>query len=598
MSSSKVPCDRDSCNHPQDAGIDQPGGAEYDSLIAQYNHKLQTYQKKIRQLNAKLQMAGAGADSELGLQVQKLTSIVRRLKQELAYQKQINSELKISEAQFRALVEFSVDHIFILDPKGCYVFSNDQVQQFGFKRGRELIGRRLQDVYTHEACTLYREKLKSVITKGKVVTFVHEKETGKGTEYHQDTLYPIFRDKKISAVGGICRDLSEQKKIEKQLFQAQKMDALGTLVAGAAHEINNPINLMLFNLPLFEKMWQDLIPILDSISDRLQDKKIGGLTYSFINKNMMRLISDMEMAANRVARIVNGLKQFSRKSNPAEKFNVQVNTAVENAARLAASTLSKSKTELQLSLCPQLPFLNANLQNLEQIVLNLMINALQSIDHEKGKVSITTQWCTQEQAVTIEVADNGRGVNPAVAEKIFDPFVTDRQTEGGTGLGLSVTYNLVKAHNGEIFFTSKPGQGTTFTVVFPTVDKQKPHRIMVVDDDAGFRALLIQVLTKKTYCEVEGFANGAEALIRLGSYPPDLLVLDMFMPEIDGLGVCRAIKNELGLELTKVIIVTGFPEHPNLIAARRLGFAQILTKPIDMEVFINTVIENLDAKFA
>jgi CheY-like chemotaxis protein len=117
---------------------------------------------------------------------------------------------------------------------------------------------------------------------------------------------------------------------------------------------------------------------------------------------------------------------------------------------------------------------------------------------------------------------------------------------------------------------------------------------MVVDDDASFRALLIRVLTKKIGSMVEGFANGTEALIRLGSDPPDLLVLDMFMPEIDGLGVCRAIKNELGLERMKVIIVTGFPDHPNIDEASRMGFRQIVTKPLEMDHFIQIVRKEFD----
>jgi PAS domain S-box-containing protein len=218
---------------------------------------------------------------EIHLQLEKMAAQIKQLQRKLELQERINSGLKNSEAQFRALVESSVDHIFILDHDGTFLFSNDKVGQFGLQSGKELVGRRLQDVYAHELCVLYREKLKTVITKGCVVTFAHDKETPKGTEYHQDTLYPIFREGKIFAIGGICRNFSEQKKIEKQLFQAQKMDALGTLVAGAAHEINNPINLMLFNLPLFEKIWQDLMPVLESISDYFQNKKIGGLTFDF-----------------------------------------------------------------------------------------------------------------------------------------------------------------------------------------------------------------------------------------------------------------------------------------------------------------------------
>jgi CheY-like chemotaxis protein len=106
--------------------------------------------------------------------------------------------------------------------------------------------------------------------------------------------------------------------------------------------------------------------------------------------------------------------------------------------------------------------------------------------------------------------------------------------------------------------------------------------------------LIIRAISREFDCVVEDFANGAEALIRMGSYPPDLLILDMFMPEMDGLGVCRAIKNELGLERMKVIIVTGFPDHPNLYEASRMGYTQILTKPLAIEKFKRTVRENLN----
>lgn len=512
-----------------------------------------------------------------------------RLKEALAALKRSNSEMQNDALQFRALAEFSGDHLFMLDRKGTYLYSNDNVSQFGLSKGTEMIGRRLSNVLSPDAAALYREKAKAVYTNGQAVSFSTEAAAGKGDRYHLVILYPIYKEKHIWAVGGICRDMSAQRSIEKQLFQAQKMESLGTLVAGVAHEINNPINLMLFNLPLLNKMWKDLLPLLDSHPRASEKLKFGGLTLDFIKQNILRLITDMEMAANRVARIVKGLKAFSRKSNPVDKSDIQVNVAVENAVRLASSTLTKSKTELVMSLSPELPLLCANLQNLEQIILNLIINANESIRHDNGKVSIMTKLGDTHRAITISVADNGRGINPAVADRIFDPFVTDRQSEGGTGLGLSVTYNLVKAHGGEISFHSKEGGGTEFVISLPISKKGKTHRIMVVDDDAGFRALLIQALGKKMGSMVEGFANGTEALIRLGSDPPDLLVLDMFMPEIDGLGVCRAIKNELGLERMKVIIVTGFPDHPNIKEASKMGFRQIVTKPLEMDHFIRII---------
>lgn len=520
-----------------------------------------------------------------------------RLRHQLAATEKSVSRMISDQAQFRGLVASTADHVFMLDASGKYLFSNDRVHQFGLQKGEELLGRRLQDVYPRELAGLYREKLQEVLRKDTAVSFPHQKSTPEETEYHVDTLYPIHRNGFVWAVGGICCNISEQKKIEKQLFQSQKMEAMGTLVAGVAHEINNPINLILFNLPLLEKMWQDLVPLLNEHIAKSPDKKIGGLPPAFVKQNLSRLISDMEMAANRVAQIVSGLKGFSRKSNPAEKWDIQVNNAVNNAVRLADATAKKLKIVLETDLANDLPVLRANLQNLEQVVLNLIINALESIGHDKGQVCISTRFIEKSQSIAIDVSDNGRGINPSVAEKIFDPFVTDRQAAGGTGLGLSVTYNLVKAHEGDIFFQTKLGQGTTFSVVLPTASASRPTKIMVVDDDSDFRAMIIRLLNRSTNCVIEDFANGAEALIRMGSHPPDLLILDMFMPEMDGLGVCRAIKNELGIDTLKVIIITGFPDHPNLYEAARMGFSQILTKPLVIEEFISTVKENLNGKW-
>lgn len=504
----------------------------------------------------------------------------------------------LSQALFQGWVDASTDHIFVLSESGTYLFSNDRVQQFDLRKGQELIGKRLQEVYRPDVCRLYREKLQQVMRRAKTVTFHHQKTTSHGKQYHSDTLYPIFKGKHVWAVGGVCSNISEQKGIEKQLVQSQKMEALGTLVAGVAHEINNPINLVLFNLPLLEKMWQDLLPILDAQPETKPDWKIGGLPLDFVKQNLPRLISDMEMAANRVAHIVSGLKGFSRKSNPSEKANVSINVAVKNAARLADATLKKSKAIMHLDLGDDVPLLHANQQNIEQIVLNLIINALQSIGHDDGEVRIVTKWNQENQTIIIEVSDNGRGINPKVAENIFDPFVTDRQFAGGTGLGLSVSYNLVKAHKGDIFFETEAGEGTRFSVVLPTDLKRRPFKVMVVDDDEAFRGLVIRAVTRHFNCTVEDFDNGAEALIRMGSHPPDLLILDLVMPEMDGLGVCRAIKNELGLDQMKVIIITGFPDHPNLYEATRMGFGQILTKPLAIEEFKQMVKENLDAKHA
>jgi len=376
---------------------------------------------------------------------------------------------------------------------------------------------------------------------------------------------------------------------QEQLQQAQKMTALGTLVAGVAHEINNPINLIMFNVPILKKIWHDFQPILKEHADKEPDKKYGGLAYDFLKVNLNQLFSDMDMAARRVAKIVTDLTDFARQPSVTEKGRMQMNTAVENAIRLAQTSLRESGIKVRLELGDNLPLMEGNLQSIEQIVLNLTINAVQAIDHDHGELKVMTGYQKKDGWVFVSISDNGRGIDPSIRDKLFDPFVTDKQAEGGTGLGLSITHNLVKAHDGKITFQSKQGKGTTFTVSFPTILKEKRPRILVVDDDKEIRDIITEVLTTDRPYLLDEACNGVEACIKLGTYRPDLVILDIFMQKMDGLEVCRNIKTEPELSGTKVIITTGFPDHPKLNEVAKLGFANIYSKPVKLQDLLKAV---------
>ena len=376
---------------------------------------------------------------------------------------------------------------------------------------------------------------------------------------------------------------------QQQLQQAQKMETLGTLVAGVAHEINNPINLIMYNIPLLQKIWADFMPILKERRQREPDQKFGGFDYDFLTDNLVQLVADMEMAAHRVAKTVSDLKNFSRQSNVVEKAPLQVNSAVKNAMRLAQTTLRTSAVEVNLKLGENLPDIDGNLQSIEQIILNILINAVQAIDHDQGKIDVTTGFGNKDGRVYIRITDNGRGISTTIAEKIFLPFITDKQSQGGTGLGLSVSYSLVKSHEGEIIFDSRPGAGTSFTIYLPSVLKGQASKILVVDDDNAIRQMLIEALTMDHQYLVEEASNGLEASIKLGTYRPDLLILDIFMPEMDGLEVCRIISSEPELSEMKVIVTTGYPEHPKLDEIIALGYTNIFSKPFDLLNFVQAV---------
>ena len=372
------------------------------------------------------------------------------------------------------------------------------------------------------------------------------------------------------------------REIQPQLQQAQKMETLGTLVAGVAHEINNPVNLIMYNIPLLKKIWVDFLPILMERKQWEPERKFGGFAYDFLADNLDQLVADMEMAAHRIAKTVSDLKNYSRQSNVAEKLPLQANNAVKNALRLAQSTLRKSDVNIKLNLADDLPDIEGNLQSIEQIILNITINAIHAVNHNRGEIEITTGLRIKDGMVYIRITDNGRGISPAIADKIFLPFVTDKQSEGGTGLGLSVTYSLVKANDGVIDFETSRGRGTSFNVYLPTLLKRRAPKILVVDDDDAIRQILIEALTMDRQYLVEEASNGIEASIKLGTYRPDLLILDIFMPEMDGLEVCRSICSEPELSNLKVIITTGYPDHPKIDEVVKLGFTNILSKPFDL----------------
>lgn len=395
-----------------------------------------------------------------------------------------------------------------------------------------------------------------------------------------------------AAVMITCRDVSD-KRADRQslqesrdhLYQAQKMEALGTLVAGVAHEINNPISLMMFNLPIVRRVWQDVLPVLDRQAADAGDRKFGGFTMAYLQTHFQRLIDDMDMAASRVSKIVKDLKNFSRQSQVSDKQPLQINEAVTNAVRLARITIQKSGVKLALDLQERLPAVYGNLPSIEQIVLNILINAVQAIDAEQGTIRISTGYQASDATVYVAVSDNGRGVSAAIADKVFDPFVTDKQTSGGSGLGLAVSYSLVQAHGGAITFAAAPEGGTTFTIRLPSMRKEIVKRVLVVDDDAMVRQLVVQMLSKTQRYHVEEAASGIDGLLRIGTKTPDLLILDLKMPGMNGLEVCRAIRRNEQLADMKVLITTGHPSHPDLTEIRAMGYTDCYVKPLQTARF-------------
>jgi PAS domain S-box-containing protein len=518
----------------------------------------------------------------------------KELLQKVSILQEENQRLKERVTRFENLIENAGIPFGVYDPDGVLLMMNKLGAANLGGVPQDFIGRRISE-FMEGNTDIFVQRIKKAIETG--VPEEHEDEVSLpvGRKWFHSTYQPVKDGTdRISGVQINSIDITERKQAEgalrksqEQLFQAQKMELLGTLVAGVVHEINNPINLIMLNVPLLQKVWKDLQSVLEEKASKEPHGNYGGLTYDFLKKNLTPLLSDMDMASNRIAKIVTDLKDFARKSDLIDKTPMQLNGAVENAVRISQATLRKSGVDIELQLAPDLPLMEGNMQSIEQIVMNLLLNASEAIDHDPGKIKVITGFKKIKGRLYVSVSDNGRGIDPSVAQRIFDPFVTTGQTSGGTGLRLSVSYSLVKAHGGDIHFLSEKGKGTTFTVTLPATLKGKRTRILVADDEESLRDVIVHALEREHGYSVEQASTGAEALIKIGSFRPDLVLLDVLMPGTDGLEVCRALEKDPRLFGIKVIIITGHADHPKLDQIKRLGFKEILEKPLRLADLLN-----------
>jgi len=259
--------------------------------------------------------------------------------------------------------------------------------------------------------------------------------------------------------------LAEQQR--QQLIQAGKMVALGTLVTGVAHEINNPNNNILLNSTLLIEAWESIEPVLDAHFEANDDFIVGGLSYEEMRDGIPALFAGIYDGSQRIKRIVSDLKDFARQDAAEMNQCIDVNVAVQTALALSAHLVKKSTSALTVELAESLPSVDGNGQRLEQVLVNLIHNACQGLDHCEQSIYVTTQYHSKDKTVEIRIKDEGCGMPEEILDRIMDPFFTTRRDEGGTGLGLSVSAGIIEEHEGVLRFESKPGKGTTAIIILP-----------------------------------------------------------------------------------------------------------------------------------
>jgi two-component system NtrC family sensor kinase len=276
------------------------------------------------------------------------------------------------------------------------------------------------------------------------------------------------------AYDGLINDITELKKAEiaaeiknRQLMQADKMASLGILVSGIAHEINNPNNFILLNVHLFSQIWKDITPILDEYYNNNGDFVLSGMLYSRSKEKISQSLEGILQGSERIKNITKSLTEYAKADSGNLNEPVDINKVVEMAILITNNLIKKSTDNFIVKYDHNIPTLKGNEQQIEQVIINLITNACQSLGTRTALIKVYTRYKPEEKAVKIIVKDEGVGINENDLKYIMDPFFTTKRNLGGTGLGLSVSYSIIENHGGNIILNSEVDKGTTVIVSLP-----------------------------------------------------------------------------------------------------------------------------------
>jgi len=436
--------------------------------------------------------------------------------------------------------------------------------------------------------------LEEVKNTGKPATVNHihyDQDGNKG--YFEVHAYPMFdRDGNVTHVVEYNLDVTdrtiseqEKEKLRSQLLAAQKMEAIGSLAGGVAHDFNNILTTILG--------YSQIMAMKIAEGDPMRD-----------------MVEDIYDAAERASSLTRQLLAFSRKQ-VMEMRVANLNTVVENISKMLGRLIGEN-IEMRLLLAESIGNIRVDVGQIEQVIMNLVVNARDAMP-EGGQLTIETSKVELDERYTavhhgvepgiydaLTVTDTGKGMTPEVQEKIFEPFFTTKKRGKGTGLGLSTVYGIIRQHNGHIYVYSEPDKGTTFKIYIPVAAEsvEEPairdsrvmppgtETIMVVDDDDAIRRLIRDTLEPLGYNILEaGSGEDALAVISRSEMPVDLVLTDLIMPGMNGQELIETIR-----------LMSGYTDD---IVAQRGGIKpgdNFINKPLLPITLANKVREALDAK--
>ena len=399
--------------------------------------------------------------------------------QDITARKNAEAALLESEERFRQIFEQNADAQILLEPATCAVVDVNQAATalYGYTR-QEFMASSATLLITGAECAEFKIRIRTLAI-GKAFNMERVDSAKKdGTKLIISIAGQRIRLKRQGVIYCTVRDISEKIRLEEEtalmqtkLIHANKMTALGTLASGIAHEINNPNNFILFNSELLAGFWRGAEGILNQYQLAHGDFQLGGLAFSDARISVPGLINDIGEGARRVKRIVDELKDFARTDKCDLNEPLDVNKAVVSSVAILKRQIEQHTDNFRVSLRDNLPAARGSGQRIEQVLINLIMNALDAIQGRGGGVTVSTASDDGGAQILVRVTDEGQGIPADILPRITEPFFTTKSGTGGTGLGLSISYSIIKEHGGTIEFDSKEGVGTTVTLRLPVYQK-------------------------------------------------------------------------------------------------------------------------------
>ncbi len=483
--------------------------------------------------------------------------------------------LREREALLETLVESLPFDLWLIGPEGRYTLANSTLRE----RWGDPIGKRPADMDVSPEVVKTWESNNARALAGEVVRGEVSYHLNGEQRYYVNILAPVRDGEQMYGVVGLNLDVTPEKRLALELERHQRLESVGVLAGGIAHDFNNYLTVILSGLSLLQAR-SDAGPVPAST------------------------LAEMEQAALRARALTRQLLTFARGGAPVKK-PTSVGELVTAAAALATHG---SSCQCETRIDPELPLVDADTEQLRQVVHNLVLNAVQAMQ-AGGTVRVTAQRirATPEGSEEVEIAvcDEGPGIPKELSERVFEPFFTTKA--GGHGLGLAISYSIVKKHGGTLAIHSEPGQGTTVFVRLPCSQALRqpeagpgpgtpgPARILVMDDDVGVRAATTRLLEQLGHrVQVAPDAREMLRLVRAASLRGqryDTLLFDLTIP--GGPSPEEALRQLRELDPSvPVIICSGYGHSPLMAQHREHGFAAVLPKPFTLTE-LKTVVESV-----